>query len=42
MCFRYADQVTIGDELLVQENDQLIQATVIDVSSSVMQGSNHY
>ena len=39
--FRYADQVTMGDEVLVHENGQLIHANVIDVSSSVMQGNNH-
>ena len=41
MCLRYADQITVGNELLVQGNGQLIQATVINVSSSVMQGGNH-
>ena len=41
MCFRYADQVIVGDKYLVQENDHIIQARVINVSSSVMQGGNH-
>ena len=37
---RYADQITIGDEVLIQENDKLIQAIVINVSSSIMQGDS--
>ena len=41
MCFRYADQITVGDELLVHGNGHIMQARVINVSSSVMQGGNH-
>ena len=41
MCLRYADQVTVGDKVLVQGTDQLIQAKVIEISSSVMQGDKH-
>ena len=36
--FRYADQLTIGDELLVQGNSKLTPAKVIHVSNLVMQG----
>ena len=37
--FRYADDVSIGDEVLVQgEDDELTPAKVIDLSSSTMQG----
>ena len=35
---RYADQITIGDEVLIQENEQLTHGIVINVSSSIMQG----
>ena len=35
---RYADQITIGDEVLIQENEQLTHGIVINVSSSTMQG----
>ena len=35
---RYADQVCVGDEVLVQKNDNLFPAKVINVSSLVMQG----
>ena len=37
--FRSADYVSIGDEVLVQgEDDELTPAKVIDLSSSTMQG----
>ena len=36
---RYADQITIGDEVLIQENDKLTHGIVINVSSSIMQGN---
>ena len=35
---RDADQVCVGDEMLVQKNDKLIPAKVINVSSLIMQG----
>ena len=36
---RYADDVSIGDEVLVQdEDDELTPAKVIDLSSKTMQG----
>ena len=40
--FRYADQITTGDEVLVQENDQLTHEVVMNVSSSMMQGDNWF
>ena len=39
--FRYADQVSVGDEVLVDENDYLAPVEVISVSSIKMQ-SNHF
>ena len=39
---RYSNQVSIGDEVLVQENDELIPTKIIAVSTSTMQGSNYY
>ena len=37
---RYADQITIGDEVLIQENYQLTLGMVINISSSMMPGEN--
>ena len=37
---RYADKLTIGDELLVQENNELTPAKVIGVSIMIMQSIN--
>ena len=37
--FRNADQLTIGDELLVQGNNELVPAKVISVSNLIMQGN---
>ena len=39
---RYADEVSNGYEVLVQRNDYLIPTTVINVSTSKMQGIHHY
>ena len=39
-CFRYADQVSVGDEILVQENNELIPDKVIKKSNFVMEGKN--
>ena len=36
--FRFADQVTVGDEVLIQMNNYLTPGKVINVSSSDMQG----
>ena len=38
--FRYADDVSLGDEVLVDATDGLTTATVLDSYSSVMQGDN--
>ena len=39
---RYADQISSGYEVLVQENDELTPAKVINVSMAIMQGNlNH-
>ena len=38
--FRYAGQVSVGDEVLVQGKYYLTPATVINVSSLIMQGDN--
>ena len=38
--FRYADQVSIGNEVLVEGNDELTPAKVINVNSSSMQGDH--
>ena len=40
--FRYADQVSIGYEVLVEENDQLTSAGVIDVVTITVQGNYIY
>ena len=39
-CFRYADQVSVGDEILVQENYELIPDKVIKKSNFVMEGKS--
>ena len=39
--FRYADHVSIGDEVLVEENDKLIPRKVVNVSGLLMQGNNY-
>ena len=36
--FRYADLVTVGDEVLIQENFQLNPSKVVNISSFLMQG----
>ena len=38
--FRYADQVSIGNEALVEGNDELTPAKVINVNSSSMEGDH--
>ena len=39
-CFRYADQVSVGDEILVQEINELIPDKVIKKCTFVMEGKN--
>ena len=41
-CFRYADQVSVGDEILVQENNELIPDKVIKKSNFVMEGKKSF
>ena len=36
--FRNADALTVGDEVLVHENDQLLPERIADISSFTMQG----
>ena len=36
----YTDEVSVGDDVLVQENDELIPAKVIRVASALMQGTS--
>ena len=36
--FRYADQLSLGDEMLVQEGDELTAAKVISMKSLIAQG----
>ena len=38
--FRYTDEVSVGDEVLVHENDELIPAKVIRVANALMQGTS--
>ena len=42
--FRYANDVSIGDVLLVQDNKNLVPAKVVDVTDLTMQGnySNYF
>ena len=40
--FRYADEVSVGDAVLVHENDELIPAKVIRVASALMQGASFF
>ena len=38
--FRYADKVSIGDDIVVQENKDLSPAKVVNVWSQVMRGDH--
>ena len=35
---RFADQVTIGDQLLVEASGEFVSARVINISSDLLQG----
>ena len=35
----YADQVSVGDEVLLNEKDELTPAKVINISEIIMQGN---
>ena len=39
VCFRYANNISLGDEVLVDKNDQLIPAKVDNISILFMQGN---
>ena len=41
ICFRYAHQVSIGDEVLVRQNYELIPGNVTNVSHLIIQGKNY-
>ena len=36
---RYADHVTIGDKVLIQENTEMVPATIINISTIKIQGN---
>ena len=40
--FRFADYVSIGDEILAQGIDNLTPEKVINISNSVMQGKHNF
>ena len=40
LCFRFADLVSIDDELLIQQNYKLVPAKVTNVSSVIMEGKH--
>ena len=40
LSYRYADQVSVGDEVMVLRKDKLMPAKVMDVSSLIVQGNN--
>ena len=41
LLFRYADNISVGDEVLVEGNDKLTPLRVINVSNIMMQGHYH-
>ena len=40
--FRYAAEISIGNEVLVPGNNELIPVKVINVSTANVQGNSHY
>ena len=40
MCFSFADVVSVGDEILVSENDQMIPIKVTGVKTDKMEGKS--
>ena len=42
LSIRYADQVFVGNEVLIERNDEVVPAKVIDVSSLLLQGNKKY
>ena len=41
-CFRYADEVSVGDEVLAQGNDEFIPEKVLNVSTFPLQGNHNF
>ena len=39
LSYRYADQVSVGDEVMVLRNDKFMPAKVMNVSNLIMQGN---
>ena len=39
LLYRYADQVRVGDEVMILRNDKLMPTKVMNVSSLIMQGN---
>ena len=39
LSYRYADQVSVGDEVMVLRNDKLMPAKVMNVSSLIIKGN---
>ena len=42
LSIRYADQVFVGSEVLIERNDEFVPAKVIDVSSLLLQGKKKH
>ena len=40
--FRYANQITVGDEVLVPQYHELKTAKVIKISSFIMEGNKYF
>ena len=38
LSYRYANQVSVGDEVMVLRNDKVMPTKVMNVSSLIMQG----
>ena len=38
---RYAGQVSVGDEVLVNKNGEMIPTEIVNISDFIMQGNNH-
>ena len=38
--FRYADVISVGDEVLVRENNDMVPDKVTDVSTAILSGKN--
>ena len=38
--FRYANHVSVGDEVLIDENNKIIPTTVFSVSTNIMEGEH--